>query len=82
MPKQRWKYWDPDDQVEVPSPQEMEDEIFLKHLEKRHQKEVKFESVPVARHALEAWLPTYRAFHDRLHALGPRSNYDHTHEEE
>jgi hypothetical protein len=82
MARVRWRLFEPSDQVEVPIAGGMDDETFLKHLEHRHAREVKFESVPVARRAMEAWLPVYRAFHDRLHALGPASHYDHTHEED
>lgn len=82
MPKKRWRLFDVEEQDLVPVGEDMEDETFLKHLEKRHADDVKFETVPVARRAVEAWLPTYRAFHDRLHKLGPRSHYDHVHEED
>lgn len=66
--------------VVVPDPLDMSDEIFLKHLEHRHAKEVKFEKTPVARHAVKIWLPAYRAFHDRLHDLEVPGQYDHEHE--
>jgi hypothetical protein len=83
MPKKmKWKLFDPEDQVEVQMASDMDEETFLKHLEHRHADAVKFETVPVARRALDAWIPTYRAFHDRLHTLGPRSQFDHTHDEE
>lgn len=82
MARVRWRLFDVDDQVEVPTADAMDDETFLKHLEHRHARECKFETVPVARRALDAWLPTYRAFHARLHQLGPASHYDHTHEDD
>lgn len=70
------------DQVGVPLAEDMDDETFLKHLEHRHADECKFEVTPVARRAMEAWIPTYRAFHDRLHQIETPGQYDHVHEED
>ena len=71
--------WEP---VVVPPAADMEDDTFLKHLEKRHADECRFEDTPVARHAVEAWLPSYRAFHERLHDISTPGQHDHEHEDE
>ena len=68
--------------VEVPDSYDMDDETFIRHLEKRHAGEAKFERTPVARHAVDAWIGAYRAFHDRLHALSTPGQHDHVHEGE
>lgn len=68
--------------VGVPLAEDMEDEIFIKHLEHRHGKDCGFEKPEVARRAIDAWLPSYRAFHDRLHTLETPGQYDHVHEED
>lgn len=77
----RQNSFDPDDMVEVPDVYDMEDEIFLKHLEARHRDEYKIESF-IARHAIPAWVNTYRVFHERLHAIAFAGQHDHTHEED
>ncbi len=69
------------EQVEVPPASEMDDDTFLKHLEKRHAKECRIEGY-VSRHSVPAWISTYRAFHDRLHQIEIPGQYDHYHEEE
>lgn len=71
-----------EDPVIVPAAEEMDDETFLLHLEKRHAEECRFEKTPVARHAVKVWLPVYRAFHKRLHSLATPGQYDHEHEDE
>lgn len=68
--------------VYVPDAVDMDDETFIKHLEKRHADECKFETTPVSRRALSAWVNTYRAFHDRLHQIETPGQYNHTHEED
>lgn len=69
-------------QVEVPDVYDMEDETFLLHLEKRHANEVPLNGDgKAARHAVEAWVGVYRAFHERLHQLSVPGQHDHTHEE-
>ena len=79
MKREREFGWEP---VEVPSADDMEDETFLKHLEKRHAGEVLFEKTPVSRGAINKWLPSYRVFHQRLHDLATPGQHDHEHEEE
>lgn len=67
--------------VEVPMAHDMDDETFLLHLEKRHRAECQIETV-LRRDALHAWVPTYRAFHERLHKLEVPGQHDHSHEED
>lgn len=71
----------PEDMVEVPHPDDMDDETFLKHLEHRHAAECLFETTPVARRAMGAWMSTYRAFHARLHKIAGPGQHDHEHED-
>lgn len=72
-----------DDVVEVPDADDMDDETFLLHLEKRHGTEVHL-PVPaesaMKNRAVEAWIGSYRSFHDRLHSLAVPGQYDHEHE--
>lgn len=85
MPKKQWKAFATPDQISVPAADDMDDETFLKHLELRHAEEVKFETSGVgrtARRAMSSWLPTYRAFHARLHQIAMPGQYDHVHEDE
>lgn len=65
--------------VEVPDADDMDDDIFIKHLEARHASECKIETTIKIRKG--AWVSTYRAFHDRLHRLAVFGQYDHEHEE-
>lgn len=67
--------------VEVPAATDMSDDIFIKHIEARHALDVKMENGTLSRHAMEAWLPTYRAFHERLHKIAHAGQYAHEHEE-
>lgn len=68
----------PDDVVEVVDADEMDDTTFIKHMEKRHQGDTGIESHHL--HAMDAWVPAYRAFHDRLHRIAMPGQYDHTHD--
>ncbi len=70
-----------DEPIIVPSAGEMDNETFLKHLEKRHADQCKIEGY-ISRHAVDAWIGVYRAFHDRLHMLEHPGQHDHEHEEE
>lgn len=72
---------DPDDVVEVPAAEDMEDETFIRHIEARHSHEVKMEGGTMSRHAITAWIGSYRAFHGRLHKIAAPGQYDHEHEE-
>lgn len=67
--------------VSVPAAEDMGDEIFLKHLEKRHAKDTKVEAF-IKRHNIKIWMPLYRSFHDRCHRIAVPGQYDHTHNEE
>lgn len=65
-------------QVEVPMTEELDDDTFLRHLELRHSAECGVEeSLP--RLAVEAWVGTYRAFHERLHRIAVPGQHDHVH---
>ena len=68
--------------VRVPMAKDMEDEHFIRHIEKRHAAECKVENGYIARQAVEAWIGSYRAFHERLHAIALPGQYDHIHEED
>lgn len=64
----------------VPSADGMSDEIFLRHLDKRHIHELADDG-PLAE--FEHWNPLvlqmYRTFHDRLHAIAVAGQHDHEH---
>lgn len=73
-----WEYGDA--QVEVPDADDMDDETFLKHLDKRHSHEVKTEqALHEFPHIQAAWVGPYRAYHDYLHRTNPEDHYDHVH---
>lgn len=74
------KIRDLDDLVTVPDADDMEDETFIKHLEKRHAEECKIEGY-IARYSVHVWINMYRIYHERLHALGTPGQHDHEHEE-
>jgi hypothetical protein len=64
--------------VIVPNADDMDDETFLKHLDKRHTEncstEVALHKHP---HIQQAWVGPYRAYHRYLHTI---NEYDHEHE--
>lgn len=62
----------------VPDIEVMSDEIFIKHLAKRHAKDVDPGLVD-AHHIMEAWVNPYRAYHDKLHELATPGKYNHEH---
>lgn len=67
-------------QVEVPDIDDMDDETFLRHLDKRHAHETSVETqLHKSVHAREAWVGAYRAFHERQHEANPDEHYDHVH---
>lgn len=72
---------EPEPVVEVPPADDMDDETFMLHLEKRHREECKIETY-LSRHSVSVWLPNYRAFHDRLHKIATPGQHDHEHEED
>jgi hypothetical protein len=67
--------------VEVPLADEMDDDVFLKHIEHRHAEECKVEGF-ISRHGVSSWIKTYRVFHQRLHDIATPDQYDHVHEED
>lgn len=69
------------DQVEVPLAEDMDDETFIKHIENRHAEDCKVETF-ISRNAVQAWIGSYRAFHERLHMIEHPGQYDHFHEED
>ena len=70
-----------EDVVSVPHPEDMDDETFLKHMDKRHRWDTKVdgESVLFPKSTWTAWCPAYRSFHERLHAIAIPGQYDHEH---
>lgn len=63
--------------VEVPDADDMDDETFLKHLDKRHSEDTKTETALHKHpHIQQAWVGPYRSFHEYLHA---NNDYDHEH---
>lgn len=67
-------------QVEVPDADDMDDETFLKHVEKRHAGQMRVENGKVSRHAINAWIGAYRAFHEVIHDHPERyGEQDHEH---
>lgn len=67
--------------VRVPLAEDMEDEHFIRHIEKRHAAECKVENGEIARQAIDAWIGSYRAYHERLHKIAVPGQYNHVHEE-
>lgn len=65
--------------VVVPHQDDMDDETFMLHLEKRHAADTKVERLN--RHAVPQWIGAYRAFHNRLHAIGLPGQYEHDHDQ-
>lgn len=65
--------------VQVPHIHNMDDDTFLKHLEKRHAGDTDVEEF-VRVNIVSAWVKNYRAFHDRLHELATPEQYDHEHD--
>jgi hypothetical protein len=63
--------------VIVPDAELMDDETFLKHLDKRHADDTGVERVlHKSPHIQQSWVGAYRAFHEHLHDHG---EYDHEH---
>lgn len=66
------------DIVEVPDADDMDDETFLKHLDKRHSQDTGTErALHKYPHIQEAWVGPYRAFHEYLHRT--QGGHDHEH---
>ena len=65
--------------VLVPDADDMDDETFLKHLDKRHPETGVEKSLVKSVHARSAWVPMYRAWHARQHR---NEEYEHEHDDE
>ena len=67
--------------VTVPHPEDMDDETFLKHIDKRHRQDTKHngDNVLFPKSTWTAWVPLYRSWHERLHAISIPGQYDHEH---
>jgi len=76
----RQQEYSEDERVIVPDADDMEDETFLKHLDKRHAHETGTEhALHQFPHIQAAWVGTYRAFHDYQHRINGEDAYDHEH---
>lgn len=72
--------YEADEQVQVPDADDMDDQTFLQHLDKRHTHETSVEQqLHKSVHAREAWVGAYRAFHERQHSIKGEEAYDHIH---
>jgi hypothetical protein len=65
--------------VIVPSADDMSSDIFVKHMNKRHQESLGGMSELVQRHLNKYVEECYRIFHDRLHKVHVRTVLDHEH---
>jgi hypothetical protein len=65
--------------LEVPSVDVMNDETFIKHFNLRHASDIT--SGPLSYNPHVTYIPSFRAFHDRCHAISTPNQYDHSHEE-
>jgi hypothetical protein len=74
--------YDPDDVVVVPHADDMDDETFLKHMDKRHRQDTKVDGELVLfPNRVTSWVKLYRTYHERLHQISIPGQYDHEHEE-
>jgi len=69
------------DVVTVPHAEDMDDETFLKHIDKRHRQDTKHDgqNVLFPKSTWHAWVPLYRTWHERLHEISIPGQYDHEH---
>lgn len=67
--------------IRVHSVWEMPDELFLKHLEKRHSIDFAKWNFPKIKHYSDAWIIPLRSYHEKLHELSIPGQYDHVHRE-
>jgi hypothetical protein len=78
--KRKQKTWEPDDQVAVPDADEMDDEQFLKHVDKRHGPEMGVETSLLDHpDRSQAWIGPYRAYHEYLHRTQGVDTFAHEH---
>jgi hypothetical protein len=66
--------------VTVPHPDEMDDDQFLKHMDKRHRQDFNnwwplADFPSITEYQMELW----RKFHDRAHRIALPDQYDHIH---
>jgi len=66
----------PDKVVTVPHPDDMTDDQFLQHMDKRHAREgFRHRTKHITPEQVELW----RKYHDRLHEIAVPNQYDHEH---
>lgn len=71
---------EPPGDVVVPDADEMDDEDFLRHLDKRHKMDTGVEAMLVDHpDRAQTWIRPYRAFHNYVHR---HNEYNHIHEED
>lgn len=65
----------------VPHPDDMDDETFIKHIDKRHRQDTAHdgENILFPKSTWAAWVPLYRSWHERLHEISIPGQYDHEH---
>lgn len=62
--------------VTVPNADDMDDETFLKHMDKRHTRQgFHFSTKHITDDQIELW----RKYHDRLHEIAVPGQFDHEH---
>lgn len=64
--------------AEVVSADDMDNDIFLKHMDARHGLSVKWGPLSTHPDRADEWIQPYRAFHDRLHEVH-EDHIDHIH---
>lgn len=67
----------------VPDCDNMDDETFLKHCAKRHEKDYPdAKHLPFTPRSVDnGWMEAYREFHNRVHAISVFKDHDHEHAE-
>ena len=70
------------DIVTVVNCDEMNDEVFIKHLNARHAGDPGVQNVTYMPLSLPSYHRTLRAFHERLHDISLPGQYSHDHEVE
>lgn len=66
----------PNKVVKVSHPDDLTDEQFLLHMDKRHAREGFAHHAP---HITPEQVELWRKYHDRLHEIAVPNQYDHTH---
>lgn len=70
---------DPEDIVIVPNIDTMDNETFLKHMDKRHADQILNGPLSDSPYIVDGWVGPYRAFHENLHNIAHPGQYDHEH---